>query len=114
MTSRKGASENHGLGLIACALEGPCIDRVWEPEGRGCGGGGGLLWRRQEAPSGTCKNGLETAGRRTRRAAMPDVAACRPAGGSRDTIAFVAPLPPTKRAILPVNSPTDIDYPRPD
>ncbi|CAG9561263.1 unnamed protein product [Danaus chrysippus] len=32
------------------------------------GGGRGLLWRRQEAAGGTCKGGLETAGRRTRAA----------------------------------------------
>lgn len=76
---------------------------------RGCGAGRDLLWRRQEAPggtTGTCKSGLETVGRRTRRAAPPpaDTAACRPLA-NRDTIASVAsparPRPPPSLHTLP-------------
>lgn len=46
----------------------------------GCGARRGLLWRWQEAPDGTCNNGLETAGRRTRAAAAVAAAAAAAAG----------------------------------
>lgn len=66
-------------GRTRCGCE-----RVW--------GGRGLLWRRQEAlggTTGTCKSGLETAGRRTRRAAAGRHSRLSPAA-HRDTMAFVA------------------------
>lgn len=53
------------MELIACASEGPCVTGRGARGGQAGPGRGGLLWRRQEAPGGTCKSGLETAGRRT-------------------------------------------------
>lgn len=53
---------------------------------RGCGAGRDLLWRRQEAPggtTGTCKSGLETVGRRTRRAAAGRHSRLSPSGQPR-------------------------------